>query len=128
MNALMPFYSRFMCGVLRAFSVETLPCLDIFDLTICGMGLFVRPISREVGDNESNAFRVIGGIMRRSAKAAHYSKKQLVRRLEQSIAKRTTIDASPEGLPIGRPPPYVRVRRGACAGDRLGRGCSRDGR
>lgn len=66
----MPFYSRFMCGVLRAFSVETLPCLDIFDLTICGMGLFVRPISREVGDNESNAFRVIGGIMRRSAKAA----------------------------------------------------------
>lgn len=66
-----------------------------FDLTICGMGLFVRPISREVGDNESNAFRVIGGIMRRSAKAA---------------------------------PPYVRVRRGACAGDRLGRGCSRDGR
>lgn len=33
----------------------------------------------------------------------HYSKKQLVRRLEQSIAKRTTIDASPEGLPIGRP-------------------------
>lgn len=95
MNALMPFYSRFMCGVLRAFSVETLPCLDIFDLTICGMGLFVRPISREVGDNESNAFRVIGGIMRRSAKAA---------------------------------PPYVRVRRGACAGDRLGRGCSRDGR
>lgn len=45
----MPFYSRFVCGVLRAFSVETLPCLDIFDLTICGMGLFVRPISREVG-------------------------------------------------------------------------------
>ena len=34
---------------------------------------------------------------------AHYSKKQLVLRLEQSIAKRTTIDASPEGLPIGRP-------------------------
>ena len=37
------------------------------------------------------------------AQYAHYSKKQLVRRLEQSIAKRTTIDASPEGLPIGRP-------------------------
>ena len=37
------------------------------------------------------------------SKPAHYSKKQLVRRLEQSIAKRTTIDASPEGLPIGRP-------------------------
>lgn len=37
------------------------------------------------------------------ARFAHYSKKQLVRRLEQSIAKRTTIDASPEGLPIGRP-------------------------
>ena len=36
-------------------------------------------------------------------KTPHYSKKQLVRRLEQSIAKRTTIDASPEGLPIGRP-------------------------
>ena len=34
---------------------------------------------------------------------SHYSKKQLVRRLEQSITKRTTIDASPEGLPIGRP-------------------------
>lgn len=66
----MHFYSRFVCGVLRAFSVGTLPCLDIFDLTICGMGLFVRPISREVGDNESNAFCVIGGIMRRSAKAA----------------------------------------------------------
>lgn len=37
------------------------------------------------------------------APTPHYSKKQLVRRLEQSIAKRTTIDASPEGLPIGRP-------------------------
>lgn len=38
-----------------------------------------------------------------ASQATHYSKKQLVRRLEQSIAKRTTIDASPEGLPIGRP-------------------------
>lgn len=38
-----------------------------------------------------------------STATTHYSKKQLVRRLEQSIAKRTTIDASPEGLPIGRP-------------------------
>ena len=41
--------------------------------------------------------------MKNAKEFAHYSKKQLVRRLEQSIAKRTTIDASPEGLPIGRP-------------------------
>ena len=44
-----------------------------------------------------------GWRLRIVAQLAHYSKKQLVRRLEQSIAKRTTIDASPEGLPIGRP-------------------------
>ena len=45
----------------------------------------------------------LAGCSKRIASLTHYSKKQLVRRLEQSIAKRTTIDASPEGLPIGRP-------------------------
>ena len=47
--------------------------------------------------------RSAGGIAPGRPSPLHYSKKQLVRRLEQSIAKRTTIDASPEGLPIGRP-------------------------
>lgn len=55
------------CG--RA-QLRPLSCLEAFDLAICGIGLFVRPLSREVGDNESNEFRVIGGIMRRLAKAA----------------------------------------------------------
>ncbi len=62
-----------------------------------------RKTSRRSSQNREGVRQTSAYNKHSSHRSPHYSKKQLVRRLEQSIAKRTTIDASPEGLPIGRP-------------------------